>query len=105
MSQSWDNVVSMHDHLLTVHAHKIIVHAQTASCLGQDSTVRMRRLKRLRRPHPHSKQQLLLSGSFNGDVLALLERCYRTTDRYDKEQTSPLALLEARWLALALAPA
>ena len=22
MSQSWDNVVSMHDHLLTVHAHK-----------------------------------------------------------------------------------
>ena len=32
-------------------------------------------------------------------VLALLERCYRTIDRYDKEQTSPLALLEARWLA------
>ena len=25
----------------------------------------------------------------NGDVLALLERCYRTTDRYDKEQISP----------------
>ena len=24
----------------------------------------------------------------NGDVLVLLERCYRTTDRYDKEQTS-----------------
>ena len=23
MSQSWDNVVSMHGHLLTVHAHKI----------------------------------------------------------------------------------
>ena len=22
MSQSWDNVASMHDHLLTVHAHK-----------------------------------------------------------------------------------
>ena len=22
MSQSWDNVVSMHDHLSTVHAHK-----------------------------------------------------------------------------------
>ena len=35
----------------------------------------------------------------NGDVLALLERCYRTTDRYDKEQTSPLASFEARWLA------
>ena len=28
------------------------------------------------------------SGSYNGDVLALLERCYRTTDRYDKEQGS-----------------
>ena len=23
MSQSWDNVASMHDHLLIVHAHKI----------------------------------------------------------------------------------
>ena len=34
----------------------------------------------------------------NSDVLALLERCYQTTDRYDKEQTSPLASLEARWL-------
>ena len=34
----------------------------------------------------------------NGDVLALLERCYQTTDRYDKEQTSPLASLEAQWL-------
>ena len=32
----------------------------------------------------------------NGDVLALLERCYWTTDRYDKEETSPLASLEAR---------
>ena len=64
---------------------------------GQDSTVRMRRLKQLRRPHSHSKQ--LLSGPFNGDVLALVERCYRTTDRYDKEQTSLLVLLEARWLA------
>ena len=38
----------------------------------------------------------------NGDVLALLERCYRTTDRYDKEQTSPLALLEAWWLSASL---
>ena len=35
----------------------------------------------------------------NGDILALLERCYQTTDRYDKEQISPLASLEARWLA------
>ena len=33
-----------------------------------------------------------------GDVLALLERCYWTTDRYEKEQISPLASLEARWL-------
>ena len=37
----------------------------------------------------------------NGNILALLEHCYRTTDRYDKEQTSPLASLEAQWLALA----
>ena len=35
---------------------------------------------------------------YNGDVLALLKRCYRTTDRHDKEQTSPLASLEAQWL-------
>ena len=35
----------------------------------------------------------------NGDVLALLERCYQTTDRYDKEQILPLASLEAQWLA------
>ena len=37
----------------------------------------------------------------NGNVLTLLERCYRTTDRY--EQTSPLTSLEARWLAPAQA--
>ena len=30
MSQSWDNVPSMHDHLLTVQAHKT-----TVSCLGK----------------------------------------------------------------------
>ena len=37
----------------------------------------------------------------NGDVLALLKHCYRTIDRYmyDKEQTLPLILLEAQWLA------
>ena len=35
----------------------------------------------------------------NGDALALLKPCYRTTGRYDKEQTLPLVLLEARWLA------
>ena len=35
----------------------------------------------------------------NGDVLtlhALLERCYRTTDRYDKVQISPLTMLDAQ---------
>ena len=47
MSQSWDNVASMHGHLLSVH----VVHAQTVSRLPI-STVRMRRLKRLQRPHP-----------------------------------------------------
>ena len=31
----------------------------------------------------------------NGNILALLERRYQTIDRYDKEQTSPLASLEA----------
>ena len=31
-----------------------------------------------------------------GDLLSLLELCYRTTDRYDKKQTSPLASLEAQ---------
>ena len=35
----------------------------------------------------------------NGDILTLLECRYRTIDRYDKEQTLPLVLLEARWLA------
>ena len=41
---------------------------------------------------------LIASKVCNGDVLALLtlERCYQTTDRYDEEQTSPLASLEAR---------
>ena len=36
----------------------------------------------------------------NDDVFALLECRYWTIDRYDKEQTSPLASLEAQWLAL-----
>ena len=38
MSQSWDNVASMHDHLLTVHAHKHrdIVYAQTSILPGKD---------------------------------------------------------------------
>ena len=37
ISQSWDNVVSMHDHLLTVRLtkHRNVVHAQTGSCLGK----------------------------------------------------------------------
>ena len=39
----------------------------------------------------------------NGDVFTLLECHYQTTDRYDKGQTSPLASLEARWLAPASA--
>ena len=33
-----------------------------------------------------------------GDVLTLLKLHYRTIDRYDKEQTLPLASLEAQWL-------
>ena len=60
-------------------------------------TVRMRRWRRLQRPHPLAKQAAPTLEVCNGNVLALLERCYRTTDRY--EQTSPLASLEARWLA------
>ena len=52
-------------------------------------TVRMRRWKQLQRPHPLAKQ-----AARTKCVMALLERCYRTTDRY--EQTSPLASLEAR---------
>ena len=32
----------------------------------------------------------------NGDVLALLERCYWTTDRYDKQQATDLASRFAR---------
>ena len=39
------------------------------------------------------------------DVLALLEHCYWTPDRYDKEQTLPLASLELETLWLAPAPA
>ena len=41
----------------------------------------------------------LIATKCNGDVLALLERCYWTTDRYDKEKILPLASLEAWWLA------
>ena len=34
ISQSWDNVASMHDHLLRVHAeHRDVVHAQTVLVL------------------------------------------------------------------------
>ena len=32
----------------------------------------------------------------NGDILALLERCYRTTDRYGKQQATDLASRFAR---------
>ena len=80
--------------------HRDIVHAQTVSCLG--------RIAHWYRAHAQMEAVaeatplIATSGSnfvCNGDVLALLERFYRTTDRYDKQQTSPLASLEARWLA------
>ena len=35
MSQSWDNLASMHDHLYMLTKHRDIVHAQTVSCLGK----------------------------------------------------------------------
>ena len=35
MSQSWDNLASMHDHLYMPTKHRDIVHAQTVSCLGK----------------------------------------------------------------------
>ena len=56
MSQSWDSVASMHDHLLTVHIY--VVHAQTYPAWARlsNGTVRMRRWKRLQRPHPLAKQ-------------------------------------------------
>ena len=41
----------------------------------------------------------LTANGCSGDVLTLLKRRYRTVGRYDKEQTSPLALLETWWLA------
>ena len=45
MSQSWDNVASIHDHLLTVHAHKTdtyFMHKQYPAW-ASSSTVRMRK--------------------------------------------------------------
>ena len=47
---------------------------------------------------PHCKQLLKLSVQWRRSCL--LERCYRTIDRYVKEQNLPLASLKARWLAL-----
>ena len=55
-------------------------------------TVRMRRWKRLQRPHPLAKQASVL-WQHSRSARTLLP----TTDRY--EQTSSLASLEARWLA------
>ena len=58
MSQSWDSVASMHDHLLTVHrscTNSILAWARLS--IG---TVRMRRWKRLQRPHPLAKQASVL---------------------------------------------
>ena len=90
MSQSWDNVASVHDHLLTGHAHKTFRNSII-------STVCMRRFKRLLA----ETTPLIASNrsGCNGDVVTLLECCYRTTDRYDKKQTSPVASLEAQWLS------
>ena len=72
-----------------------IVHAQTVSCLG--------RIAHWYRTHAQMEAvaeatPFIANLVCNGDVLALLERCYRTTDRYNKEQTLPLASLEARSL-------
>ena len=63
----------------------------------------MRRWKQyfvLHRPHP-SLQAALELLVYNSNVLALLECRYWTIDRNEKEQISPLALLEAQWLVLA----
>ena len=83
MSQSWDNVASVHDHLLTVRAHKDRDIVQTVSCLGKIVLCACADWSGCRGHTPHSKQ---LAASCSSDVLALLERCYRTIDRYDKEQ-------------------
>ena len=102
MSQSWDNVASMHDHLLTVHAHKTWRRSSCTNSIlpGQGCPLvpcACADGSGCRGHTPNSKQlQLLVC---NGDVLTLLEHCYWTADGYDIEQTSPLALLEAQWLA------
>ena len=60
MSQSWDNVASMH--LITVHAHK--------------------------QYRAHAQMEVVAEAT-----------PLQLSDRYDKEQTLPLASLEALWLA------
>ena len=98
MSQSGDNVASMHDHLLTVHAHKTWRHSSCTDYIIIYSSCTNSPLVPCAcadgggcRGHtPWQSKQVCY-----GNVLALLERCYRTTDRY--EQTSPLASLEARF--------
>ena len=100
MSQSWDNVASMHDHLLTVHAHKHrdVVYVQIVSCLqGQDCPLvpcTCADWSGCRGHTPYSKQLLWLQLSVqwrrSRSAWMLLPR---TNDSYDKEQTSPLALL------------
>ena len=85
-----------------VTKHRDVVHVQTVSCLGKIVTYRAHaQIEAVAEATPLIASNC--SGSFNGDVLTLFERCYWTTDRYryDKEQISPLALLEARWLARA----
>ena len=86
LSQSWDSVASMHDHLLTVHSSctNSILPEQDCPlvpCVCADGSG-------CRDHTPWQNKQVCY-----GNVLALLP----TTDRY--EQTSPLASLEAQWLA------
>ena len=107
MSQSWDNVASTHDHLLTVNVH----YAQTVSCpckscplvpcaCADRSGMNFEPVPIIAEATPLTAGSCSGSNQVcNGDVLALLECCYWTIDRYDKEQTSPLTSLEAWWLA------
>ena len=72
MSQSWDSVASMHDHQILLTVHRQFMHKQYPAWARLSiGTVRMRRWKRLQRPHPLAKHVCY------GNVLALLERCYR----------------------------
>ena len=116
MSQSWDNVARMHDQYMLTK-HRDIVHAQTVSYLckiiqyhvhacANGTSMNFEPISIIAQATPLTASGC--SGSnlvCNDDVFTLLKRRYRTTDRYDKEQTSPLASLEAQWLAPGRAPA